>query len=266
MDKNYQIKKVWEIAKKILENSLRDKPYQKYIEPQPLENKSINCIMYRMLSHALNTPRKRNAIKLDENKEQYEKILKQFNPKEISKMSSMDIKNLLNDNISFYPKGSWGDEYIRVIKEVSDFLTPFEDANDFIRFCQLINKKLNKKYLPKMLQDIHWYGPALSRDLLKELGFDCYAKPDVHVKEFISEIFHCKNDDYTVLKIINKISEVAKEKSYLIDKIIYLPCTHDFYLNGDEQYKDNKSKTKNNKRKQELIKQIKEKCENIGME
>ena len=44
MNKDKQIEETWKIAKNILEESLRDKPYQKYLKPQPLENNSINCI------------------------------------------------------------------------------------------------------------------------------------------------------------------------------------------------------------------------------
>lgn len=255
--KRIEIEKIWKISKEILLDSLKDKPYKKYLEPQPIENSSINSIVYRMLFHAQNNRKKKNAIKFEEYKEQYKKVLKQFNPKELSKMTENDIKQLLEKNIKFYPKGQFGKDYARVIKEVSKFLSPFDDANDFINFCEFINSKVDKKYLPKMIQDIHWYGNALSRDFLKELGFDCYAKPDVHVKDFISNVFNCKNEDLDVLEKINEISEISKEKIYFIDKLIYLSCTHDFYLKCDEKYRDNKSPLQNNNRRQLLINKIK---------
>lgn len=212
MNDGNNTEKIWKKSKEILEESLKDKPYKKYLHPQPLDDTSINCIMYRMLLHAQNNSRKRNAIKLEENKEQYKTILKQFNPNKLSKMPIVEIKQALENNINDYPKGQFGEDFARVVKEVSEFLQPFNNASDFINFCKFINSKVNKKYLPRMLQDIHWYGKALSRDFLKEIGFECYAKPDVHVTDFISRVFLCKEED--VLEKINEIAKIPGETIY----------------------------------------------------
>ena len=76
-------------------------------------------------------------------------------------------------------------DYVRTIIESAEFLKEFKNKDEFLRFCN-IEKEKDKYSLPKYIkQKIYGFGFALSLDFLKEIGFECYAKPDVHIKNFI---------------------------------------------------------------------------------
>ncbi|MGE4466130.1 hypothetical protein [Sphaerochaeta sp.] len=66
---------------------------------------------------------------------------------------------------------------------------------------------------------------------LKEVGFEKYGKPDVHIKEifYTLDLIKHYDSDYHVLKAIVKISENVGKTAYEIDKIFWLIGSCYFY-------------------------------------
>ena len=85
---------------------------------------------------------------------------------------------------------------------------------------------------------IHGLGFALTCDWLKECGCTWLAKPDVHIKEVVKYIkSNEKITDEDVIKyifswaeIVNSSNENLSVSAYIIDKMIWLLSTGDFYL------------------------------------
>ncbi len=120
-----------------------------------------------------------------------------------------------------------------------------------------LDKKI--KALKRVEKRIHGLGFALTCDWLKECGCNWLAKPDVHIKIVCSAI-EGRSDtdimsDVDVIKYMFNLSEAVKEKypdatAYKLDKIIWLICTGNFYLQKDKigrdkilsLLRDNKSK------------------------
>ena len=257
--------KKWKTAKRILENSLEGKPFDKYLIPKEFESKKIEDLMERMLFHAQNNARKKNSIKFEKYKKEYKKALFNFTPIKVSKMTVSDIKealhnNGINDSSNGNSERSLFNQYVKAIKSIADFLKEYETSTDFINHC----KNTDKKELLLEVQKVDWFGKALSADFLKELGFDCYAKPDTHIKNFISEIFGCTPNDDEVMEKINEIASETGETQFAIDKLIYLACTHHFYMKGDEVYSDSKN-SGNAERRNKLIKKIKDEIKSFAI-
>lgn len=255
--KDIIIQKKWKITKKFLEDFLKDTPYKMYLKPVEIKDTNINCIYKRLLFHAQNSGRKRNIIKFREYEQQYNDALFNFNPIEVNLKSDIEIKKRLKKYIPIYIETKNNNElgaikqgYIRTIKESAKFLQEFDNTADFINYCHLIINKKGKNALLSKIQKIYGFGIALSSDFFKELdrSFNCYAKPDVHITHFISEIFNCDCSEKAVIEKIDEISSITNDKQYEIDKLIYLACTYDFYLHK--------------KTRQELIKEINSKIKN----
>ena len=85
---------------------------------------------------------------------------------------------------------------------------------------------------------IHGLGFALTCDWLKECGCTWLAKPDIHIKKvagYIRQTFDNGDESLGDWDVIEFVYDWAKEigkTAYEIDKIIWLLCTGDFYLNG----------------------------------
>ena len=81
-------------------------------------------------------------------------------------------------------------------------------------------------------------GFSLVCNALKELGYSEYPKPDVHLKDVISTAGFCEHDDHAVFETIVNISNEVQYKGdktatpYKIDKIIWLICSGNFYLDN----------------------------------
>ena len=80
-------------------------------------------------------------------------------------------------------------------------------------------------------------GFALACDLLKELGYEDYPKPDVHLMDVFSELNLCRKTQIYTYEAIVKMAEVCKEElndssitPYKVDKIFWLICSGRFYL------------------------------------
>ena len=76
-------------------------------------------------------------------------------------------------------------------------------------------------------------------DLLKELGFTNYPKPDVHLIDVFSELGLSEKNAISTFEAVTRMSAHCKEMDptatpYKIDKIIWLICSGRFYLEKPE--------------------------------
>ncbi len=103
------------------------------------------------------------------------------------------------------------------------------------------------KELREIKKEIHGLGFALTCDWLKECGCYWLAKPDIHIKIVCSKIKDKHENvlmsDEAVIKFMFDFSNIVKDKytdvtPYKLDKIIWLICTGNFYLEKDKIGRD----------------------------
>lgn len=87
--------------------------------------------------------------------------------------------------------------------------------------------------------EIDGIGFSLACDFLKELGCVQYGKPDTHIKDIFIELGlltgaskYSSKADYLALKIIDDLAALNGVTSYAVDKILWLVCSGNYYLDG----------------------------------
>jgi hypothetical protein len=86
--------------------------------------------------------------------------------------------------------------------------------------------------LPLLLaQEIEGIGFALACDFLKELGYENFSKPDVHVKDIFWAIrlSSLGTSDYEVFKDVARVGRNASVTPYDVDKLFWLVGSGYFY-------------------------------------
>jgi len=116
------------------------------------------------------------------------------------------------------------------------FLSDFQGKDEFDVFTKDFQRnKYSREALPMLLdKEIFGFGFALACDFLKEVGYDGYPKPDVHLMDVFKKSGLCERNDYEVFKTIIEVAETVGKTPYEVDKRIWLVCTGNFYYDKKE--------------------------------
>ncbi len=140
------------------------------------------------------------------------------------------------------PRSIWPG-YSRTILSSAKFLSQFESADDFYGWVDFFDAdERARPALPMLLsQEVDGFGFALACDFLKELGYENFSKPDVHVKEIFEGIGLCPHgsSDYEVFKAVARVARNASVTPYNVDKLFWLVGSWYFY---DDQQVGNKGR------------------------
>ena len=206
--------------------------------------------LYRLASSLQNSGMMHNSIRFNDDeirRSQIKKVLCNWDVKKAYKAYSSDkmvynsFKKLCGDdfdkglranretNWDKYCKGLFeGLKYLadeNGIQEM-DSLVAFDYRNSAEKFSDKI------KILKRIQSKIHGLGFALTCDWLKECGCEWLAKPDIHIIEVIKRIKGVeKISERKVIEFVFEWSKLVDATAYKIDKIIWLLCTGNFYLN-----------------------------------
>jgi thermostable 8-oxoguanine DNA glycosylase len=132
--------------------------------------------------------------------------------------------NLLTKN------NSWV-KYSKATLSAAKFINSFKDADDFESFVNLFSyNETTSSALPMLLsKEIFGLGFALACDFLKELGFDQYPKPDVHVIDIFSSLKLSSNNEYDCYKEVIRMANANNVTPYNVDKVFWLIGSGRFY-------------------------------------
>lgn len=166
--------------------------------------------------------------------------------KAIEKGKYEDAERIKNRKTNWqkYSKGLFcGANFLKseIGKEILDRMISYNYSED-------IDFKCVKTDLKTISKEITGLGTALSCDWLKECGCIWLVKPDVHIKKIYHALMKAegkKEIDYSKIKDIDVIEyyyKWAKElqnkgedvTAYQLDKMIWLICTGEFYLDKNE--------------------------------
>ena len=114
------------------------------------------------------------------------------------------------------------------------YVITHKDEKDFDHFVKLFSyNESTSAALPMLLsREIYGLGFALSCDFLKELGYDQYPKPDIHLIDIFSELGLSNRDEYDCYKEIIRMARYVNETPYKVDKVFWLICSGNFYLDN----------------------------------
>ena len=218
---------------------------KKYFSPDVPQKKNMSTLFKRLCFHTQNSSRMRNSIKWDDNYNVIEKFTENFdvvkflnnynkckNEEDIYKIIIKKFENLMNSS------GKNIETYSKTIYTSAKFLSNFKTYDGFIKKMQDCGI-FAPEYLKK---NIIGLGSALACDFLKELdpSFDI-CKPDVHVSACIkkfSEIPDYVEGDLCDFLVRMKVTEIAKQidiSAYKLDKMLYLICSENFYLDNNKR-------------------------------
>ena len=250
------------ITKKARSMHISENELNEYYIPEGIVLKQY--YLERLASSLQNSGMMHNSIRFNESEERYEhikNILCNFDCNEtLSKYDTwqklydaLTQKGALDNGIQKdkeEKRTNWG-KYAKGIYCGMEFLANENGKEKIDTLCKepVNTEELNQKI--KELKDIerriHGLGFALTCDWLKECGCIWLAKPDVHIKIVCSAIDGKSEtemmSDVDIIKFMFNLSNSIKEKypdvtAYKLDKIIWLICTSNFYLQKDKIGRD----------------------------
>jgi hypothetical protein len=168
-------------------------------------------------------------------------VLCDFEPAEVLEKYRSGWEGLLDDIVAqLKPRGSvprtsrsiWP-RYCRSVLSGARFLSQFSTTDDFYRWVDLFDEdERARPALPLLLaQEIEGFGFALACDFLKELGYENFSKPDVHVKDILRALGLSPwgTTDYEVFRAVARVARNAGVTPYNVDKLFWLIGSGNFY-------------------------------------
>jgi hypothetical protein len=129
--------------------------------------------------------------------------------------------------------------YCKTIISASAFLSQFQNHHEFYKFIDTYydDDKI-RPFLPMLLSfEIDGLGFALSCDVLKEMGYVKFGKPDTHTKDILIQLGllgavpkTSSKADYFSLRLLERIAKSNDTTVYAVDKLLWLIGSGDFYL------------------------------------
>lgn len=203
--------------------------------------KTKNDILELLFTSLQNYQGMPNVIGFDSKKNSFRKILFEFDCDKIinkyktyTELLKTFEKEFKLDSRGFERVNNSWVKYSKAILSASSFMSQFKDTKDFDRFvnCFTYNESTSAA-LPMLLsKEIYGIGFALGCDFLKELGYDQYPKPDIHLIDVFSELGLSDRNQYNCYKSIIKMARLVGETPYKVDKVFWLICSGNFYLDG----------------------------------
>jgi hypothetical protein len=239
--------------------------YLTYITPKDvvLENyflgdnrdfKDLKDIYVRFIFSAQNYQYMPNVIKYKQRN--LDEILLDYNIQQISELSPDKLYEKFRNTFRVATNGKkkmncWYKWNCSII-DSAKFVSGFKDASDFDEFVKRFNYNTSSKIaLPLLIANkIKGIGFALACDLLKELGYTYYPKPDVHMIDVFHGIRLCEKDPISVFEAIERMTDDCRIDDdsvtpYKVDKVFWLICSGNYYKK--------KTPIQINGRKKELI-------------
>ena len=259
MDKDLELKKIYEEAYLFLKNKVGDSILKKHLEYYRIYKLNSMAEVFKQMVNSLKN--KQGYVNFIADTDKMNLILLDFDSKKITDKFNDDWKELFKEfkekfgqnykmDINNH-RNAWV-MYSRGVLSCSKFLSNFDSIKEFDDFVKsFFHNEFTIASLPMLLEkEIFGFGFPLACDFLKELGYTQYGKPDVHLKEIFMALELVEFDtDYEVFKTIVKISRLVKQDPVIVDKIFWLIGSGNFH----------KSNMKIGRQKKEFITYVKNK-------
>lgn len=171
------------------------------------------------------------------------RVLCRFDPARVKAKYGTDSEQLLNDIVAKLkprgrvrrgPRSIWP-RFCRSALSAATFISRFGSVDDFVAWVGFFDKDDRARpALPILLaSEIYGIGFPLACDFLKELGYQDFCKPDVHLKKILGTLHLTESEnDYAVFKAIVRIARSNDATPYAVDKMFWLIGSGNFYNDG----------------------------------
>lgn len=221
---------------------------------------TVPAVFGRLIGSIQNRSMMPNVIKYWDYKDDvFDKVLKHHEPTAVLKAyhTAEELYKAIRENwkdkkpLEKELKGLWK-QWCEGVLSAAKFLAQFTNTGELRQaFDCIYNNNWTRPALPALLaMEISGIQFTLACDFLKECGYD-YPKPDVHVTDVFEHIIGTR-DTYSVFKAVIQYAAELQMSAYQLDKMIWLVCSGNFYL--DKNKTGDKIKTD---KKDELIKTLK---------
>ncbi len=218
---------------------------EKYYLGDNRNNKSLDDIFVRFIHSAQNYQSMPNVIAFQKRKEKVGKILCGFDHVKVSEMNPEELykkfRKEFNITSTDSKQNSWH-KWSCAIVDSAKFLMEFESIEDFDKFVDCFSYNVHTSMaLPLLISHkINGIGFALACDLLKELGYTRYPKPDVHLMDVFYSLGLSEKNQVSTFESIVKMSKYCEKVDpsvtpYKVDKVFWLICSGRFYLETPEE-------------------------------
>jgi hypothetical protein len=144
-----------------------------------------------------------------------------------------DIKTKVHPNGKLRDEGLWP-KYCKTMLATAKFLSQFDTAEAFFVWAdEMVADERLRVALPLLLsQEIFGAGFALACNVLIDLGYEEFAKPDRHVKGILKMAKLIDEDatDYQALKAMLHLAQDAKIPPFALDKALFLIGSGSYFL------------------------------------
>lgn len=235
------VKSLYSFAKeyllRMLPESLSPSDLDKYFIGDNCEAASLKDVYLQIIGSAQNYQSMPNVIKFADRKDtigdllfdyDYHKV-KDIDPEELYKK----FRKTFHVTSTDCKRNSWY-KWSCSIVDAACFIDEFKDINDFRNFVKQFDYNTATRIaLPLLISTrIKGVGFALACDLLKELGYLNYPKPDIHMMDICESLGLSSRDPISVFEAIVKAADEGNTTPYELDKILWLICSGNFYLDG----------------------------------
>lgn len=210
---------------------------QEYFVPDYHERSSISEIFEKFVQAGQNYQRMPNVIKFSDRRDAISGILHGFDVSYAASLNEESLyktfRKVFNVTSEDSKRNSWY-KWSCCIVDSAKFLLSFSDVQDFDNFIRSFNYNAESRMaLPLLISTkIRGIGFALSCDILKELGFEDYSKPDIHLTDICKAVGLPSDDQYDVFRSIVRLARDNNITPYRMDKVLWLICSGNYYLHN----------------------------------
>lgn len=216
---------------------------KRYLKPASNRPTNLAGLYKRLLDSAQNSNMKSGVVgKAIRGFDNLGRVLDGFSPSKVTARYGGDWKKLLKDiERRLHPAGkirktkrSIWPNFCKCILSSASFMVQFKNARDFYAWASFFDRDARSRIsLPLLMAaEIHGVGFALACDFLKELGYEGFPKPDVHLRKIFEGLGFCPkgSSDLMLCREIIRLAEDAGITPYEADKTFWLVGSGRFYL------------------------------------
>lgn len=230
---------------------------ESYFIGDNIKANSLKDVFIQFIGSAQNYQQMPNVIRFDKRRAEIGKLLSDYDIATVSTYSPDELYASFRKAFSVTSTDSKHNSWYKwscSIVDSAKFLKQFKDFSDFDRFVRCFDyNAVSQIALPLLIQSqVKGIGFALACDLLKELGYVNYPKPDIHLLDVFTAIGLCENNQMSVFMAVRQMADDCEAVDptatpYKVDKTFWLICSGYFY----------KDQVRIKRHKQELIDYLK---------
>jgi len=218
----------------------------KYLHPDLTKGKptEIRDLYWRLLFHAQNANMKAKVIGGSiGGVEKLGQVLFDFDPRMVESQFKgweqvLDrIEHILKPRGEVRRTGrSLWPLYCQTILSAANFMNQFPTADDFHHWVSFFDSDSRARpALPLLIdREVFGVGFALACDFLKEMGYQGFSKPDVHIKDIFEALGLSKTrEDFEVFRAVARVAEAVGKSPFCVDKLFWLIGSGYFYGHPD---------------------------------